>query len=148
MRPREVSGSGRRYGVLMDMNDPLAQLIRLRGALDASTPPPGTKLDQTNVGLIELYERSRATAADLCQEVGVNPEEIDARMPPFQRTPEEYGPRQMLNDIKDANTAATMLRDLTGYLGGVIEALALSQQITQQQIEAAREAARQPTGFR
>jgi len=47
-----------------------------------------------------------------------------------------------------ANNAATLLRSLAGYVEGLIEAVVLDQEISMQQIQAAREAARQPPGFR
>lgn len=50
--------------------------------------------------------------------------------------------------MTDANTAATMLKRLGGYVAGVIEYVAVDQQISTAQLEAAREAARQPPGFR
>lgn len=132
----------------MDLNSPLARLMRLRGAIAEGTPPRGAKIDQTGLGLIDTYEGLRQSAEELLREIGVDQDELSVQLPRLLRQPEEGGPRQMLNDMTDANTAATMLRRLGGYVGGVIEFVAAQQQITAAQLEAAREASRQPPGFR
>ena len=46
-----------------------------------------------------------------------------------------------------AKEAATALRSLAGHVEGLIEAVVLDQKITMDQVQAAREAARQPPGF-
>lgn len=53
----------------------------------------------------------------------------------------------MLELSTEASHAATLLRSLAGYVEGMIEAVALDQQLTMEQVQAAREAARQPRGF-
>lgn len=132
----------------MDLNSPLARLMRLRRAIAEVSPPPGAKIDQTGLGLIETYEELRQSAEELLRETGVDQDELSAQLPLLRRQPKEGGPRQMLNDMTDANTAATLLRRLGGYLGGVIEFVAAQQQISAAQLEAAREASREPPGFR
>jgi hypothetical protein len=57
-------------------------------------------------------------------------------------------PEQMLRMASQAKSAATSLRALAGYVEGLIEAVVLDPQITMERVQAAREAARQPPGFR
>jgi hypothetical protein len=42
---------------------------------------------------------------------------------------------------------ATLLRQLDGYLDGLIQATAINEQVTLEQLKVAREAARRPPGF-
>lgn len=54
----------------------------------------------------------------------------------------------MLDGASHAYKAATLLKSLAGYVEGLIEAVVLEEQISMEQVQAAREAARQPPGFR
>jgi hypothetical protein len=62
--------------------------------------------------------------------------------------PPRMDPTNMAILTSTAKTAATSLRSLAGYVEGLIEAVVLDEEVSMEQVQAAREAARQPPGFR
>jgi hypothetical protein len=86
---------------------------------------------------------SRGTTRAECKE-------FDRELPALARAgePGMVMPEQMLRMASQAKSAATSLRALAGYVEGLIEAVVLDPQITMERVQAAREAARQPPGFR
>jgi len=134
----------------MNLNDPLPRLLRLRGSLARSVPADGAKLGyQDAAGLADAYIRLRPQARQLGISLGLDAEEFDSEFPTIQapQTPIPV-PEVMLEVGSDASRAATLLRTLAGHVEGLIEAVVLDQRITMEQVQAAREAARQPAGFR
>ncbi len=134
----------------MDLNEPLPRLMRLRGMVARSIPADDAKLTYSDAGgLADAYIRLREPVRALAVDLGAAEAEFDAEVPPRQAPPKPYpGPSVMLQLESEATHAATLLRSLAGYVEGMIEAVVLDQQITMEQVQAAREAARQPTGFR
>ncbi len=124
----------------MDVNDPLARLLRLRGAIQRSLDSAGA-VDAFSEGLRHSYVRLRAEARKLAVgEVGVSEEEFDGMFPADVAVEET-------NLITIAKAAATQLGQLDGYLGGIVQTQAINEQVTLEQLEVAREAARRPVGF-
>jgi len=135
------------------MKGPLPRLLRLRGALAEALPSDDVK-DVDASALAETYERLRRQAESLANELGVASDEFDGQFPEVAGRPvamdgpmHTWAQRKMHNESV-ARTAATLLRQLAGFLGGLIEAQALVQQITADEMAAAREPARPPVGFR
>jgi len=136
--------------VPMDLNQPLPRLMRLRGMVARSVPPEGADVTYNDAaGLADAYSRLRDAARSLAVDLGMDGSEFDATLPgmPPPRAP-YTDPRVVMELNSAASQAATRLRALAGYVEGMIEAVVLDQQITMEQVQAAREAARQPPGFR
>ena len=87
---------------------------------------------------------------EIAAQLGIEPEEFDRELPalPPAPNPRTAGMATQRVMVANAKSAATSLRALAGYVEGLIEAVVLEQNITMDQVEAAREAARQPPGFR
>jgi hypothetical protein len=148
--PRRTDGV-RRYAPPVDLNEPLPRLLRLRGMVARSVPPDNAKVDSTDAaGLTDAYNRLRDAVNEAAAQVGIDPEEFNRELPPLAPAAGlgAMMPEQMLRAASQAKAAATSLRALAGYVEGLIEAVVLDQQITMEQVQAAREAARQPPGFR
>jgi hypothetical protein len=135
------------------MNAPLPRLLRLRAALAEALPHDDVK-DTDAEGLAATYQRLRSVARSLAGDLGVSEEEFDAQFPEMAGRPMpgggsayEWAQRGKHNESV-ARSAATSLRQLAGFLGRLIEAVALDEKITVEQIAAAREAARPSFGFR
>lgn len=134
----------------MDLNQPLARLMRLRGMVARSVPPDGTEITYKDAaGLTDAYVRLREAARSLATDLGMDGSEFNAMLPGMQPPKAPFpDPKTMLELGSAASHAATALRALAGYVEGLIESVVLEQQITMEQVQAAREAARQPPGFR
>jgi hypothetical protein len=128
----------------VDLNEPLPRLLRLRGSL-ARSLPTGEISPTDAKGLSGSYERLRGSTIELTAALGVDVREFEHQFPSMA------GSTVNLNDLirskEVASTAATLLRQLVGYVEGLIEALVVDQKITEDQMKAAREASRQPAGF-
>jgi hypothetical protein len=123
----------------MELNSPLPRLLRLRGAIQRSLDSAGD-IDAYSGGLQDSYARLRMQARELAVAMDVSAEEFDSIFPEQVEVAEP-------NLITLAKAAASLLGQLDGYLGGLVQAQAINQQITLEQIELAREAARRPPGF-
>jgi hypothetical protein len=135
----------------MDVNDPLSRLLRLRGMLAESLPEEKVESSDAEA-LTGAYERARTLALSIAVDVGADTIEFESQFPESAGKPEHMrnqvqAVRTAMHNESVAKTAATLLRQLGGYAGGLIEAIALDQNITAKQVEAAREAARPPLGF-
>jgi hypothetical protein len=124
----------------MDVKDPLPQLLRLRGAVELCIEDPSTINAFSMDALADSYRRLRARVRGVAVGLGVEEEEFDAIFP----VQAEAAAR---NQIAIAKAAAALLRQLDGYLDGLIETAAINQQVSVEQLQAAREAARRPVGF-
>lgn len=123
----------------MEINAPLPRLLRLRGAIQRSLDSAGD-IDAYSEGLKDSYARLRMQARELAVAMGVSAEEFDSIFPEQVEVAEP-------NLITLAKAAASLLGQLDGYLGGLVQAQAINEQITLEQLELAREAARRPPGF-
>lgn len=134
----------------MNPNDPLPRLLRLRGMVSRSVPGDGAKIGyQDAAGLADAYIRLREPVRALATEMGVAGEEFDAELPPHQLpSAPRTDPSLLMQLGSEAARAAALLRSLAGYVEGLIEAVVLDQRLSMEQVQAAREAARQPPGFR
>lgn len=135
----------------MDLNEPLPRLLRLRGMVARSVPADEAGLVSTDApGLTDAYNRLRDSVCESAAPLGLDPEEFDRELPalPPAADPRMSGLATQRAMVANARSAATSLRALAGYVEGLIEAVVLDQQITMEQVQAAREAARQPPGFR
>jgi hypothetical protein len=101
-------------------------------------------------GLTDAYNRLRLAACEAAATLGLDPDEFDRDLPslPPAANPRATGMATHREMLAHAKTAATNLRALAGYVEGLIEAVVLENQISMEQVQAAREAARQPPGFR
>jgi hypothetical protein len=77
---------------------------------------------------------------ELAVSLGIEVDEFDAIFP-AEATASDH------NLISVAKAAPTLLRQLDGYLDGLIQWTAINEQVTLEQLEVAREAARRPPGF-
>jgi hypothetical protein len=96
-------------------------------------------------GLAGSYERLRGSAREIASSLGVDVTEFEQQLPPMAGS--MISRNDLLGSKEVASTAATLLRQLGGYVEGLVEAVVLDQKITVDQMKAAREAARQPPGF-
>src|SRR5262249_49368208 len=126
--------------VAMETSDPLARLLRLRGAIERSLEDPATIDAFSADGLNDSYRRLRAQARELVVECEVDADEVDALFP-------EQATAEGAAAIAIAKAAASLLRQLDGYLGGIVQTQAINARLTLEQLELAREAARPPLGF-
>jgi hypothetical protein len=124
----------------MKMSDPLPRLLRLRGAIEQSNEAAETITPFSKDGLKDSYIRLRPQVRDVAISIGVEAQEFDGIFP----AQVESGSR---NDLSFAKAAAALLRQLDGYLDGLIEATAINEQVTIEQLKIAREATRRPPGF-
>jgi hypothetical protein len=101
-------------------------------------------------GLVSSYNSLRDAAAKISQDLGLASDEFEAQFAPMSPSGGGFasGPQAHIDAMTSANTAAVQLRTLGGYVEGLIEAVVLDQQISMEQVQAAREAARQAPGFR
>jgi hypothetical protein len=116
-----------------------------------AVPAESAELTQTHAhGLNETYRRLRESVRDLAESLGIGSDEFDRELPSIEppRLTPAANPRASFELANDANTAAGLLRQLAGYVEGLIEMVVLEQQITTEQVRAAGEASREPTGFR
>jgi hypothetical protein len=116
-----------------------------------SVPPDGADVGSADApGLTDGFNRLRDSVCEIAAQLGIEPEEFDRELPalPPAADPRTTGMATQRAMIAAAKTAATSLRSLAGYVEGLIEAVVLDQNITMEQVQAAREAARQPPGFR
>lgn len=135
----------------VDLNAPLPKVLRLRGMVARAVPADTVTLTNTDAqGLTDGYNRLRNSVRSFAIELDLDAAEFDQEFPPLDPVglPYNVGMGEMQIGTSRAKTAATLLRSLAGYVEGLIEAVVLDQEISMQQIEAAREAARQPPGFR
>jgi hypothetical protein len=138
----------------VDTDEPLPRLLRLRGMVARSVPEEDVKATDA-YGLTESYLRLRASARSVATDLGISGEGFDAELPEIASVPPEsslQGPRDLIdtrhNETTKASHAASLLKQLAGYVEGLIEAVVLDQRLDMEQVRAAREAARQPLGFR
>lgn len=133
----------------MNPNDPLPRLLRLRGMVARSVPSDGAKLTfEDAAGLADAYIRLREPVRTFAIGLGIEGTEFDAELPELDRPGDPYTrPELLMKLASEAKHAAVRLRSLAGYVEGLIEAVVLEEQITMEQVQAAREAARQPPGF-
>lgn len=136
----------------MKADDPFPRLLRLSAALQAALPDEVKNTDA--VGLSESYVRLREACRRLSVDLGVPEQEFDAQFPPNAGQPStgavslhQQAQRAQQNESV-ARTAATLLRQLAGFLTGMLEAEAINLDISQAQLATAREAGRLPVGFR
>jgi hypothetical protein len=116
-----------------------------------AVPPEDARLTNTDeLGLTDGYNRMRNSVRTFIAELNLDAGEFDQEFPPLMaaQAPHRIGMPDIQMGTSRAKNAATLLRSLAGYVEGLIEAVVLDQEISLQQIEAAREAARQPPGFR
>lgn len=137
----------------MDLNEPLPRLLRLRGMVARSIPADEATVTNTDApGLIDAYNRLRDSARKVASDLNLDVQEFDLELPPLPPFEGEHmlssDPRTLPITKARAKVAATALRSLAGHVEGLIEAVVLDQQITMDQVRAAREAARQPPGFK
>jgi hypothetical protein len=136
----------------MDLDEPLPRLLRLRASLSEALPQ-GEIRDADAAGLAESYVRLRAATRALATDLGAGGDEFDAQFPEVAGNPMRAPARMHevarhgFHNREVASTSATLLRQLAGYVAGLVEAVVLDQNFTMEQIAAAREAARQPPGF-
>jgi hypothetical protein len=136
--------------LIVDLNEPLPRLMRLRGMVARSVPPDDAKITHSDAaGLADAYIRLRESVRSVAVDLGADNDEFASVLPPLEppRTPSPAA-SVLLKVASEASRAANLLRSLAGYVEGLIEAVVLEQQITMEQVQAAREAARQPPGFR
>jgi hypothetical protein len=133
----------------MNPNDPLPRLLRLRGMVARSVPGDATELTYKDAGaLADAYIRLREPVRKFAVDLGVDATEFDAELPQLAMPRDPIATRTVMLKLgSDASRAAALLRSLAGYVEGLIEAVVLEEKITTAQVEAAREAARQPPGF-
>lgn len=136
----------------MDLNEPLPRVLRLRGMVVRSIPADEATVTNTDApGLIDAYNRLRDSARKVASDLSLDVDEFDLELPPLPPFEGEHmlasSPRMLPIAKARAKTAATALRSLAGHVEGLIEAVVLHEQITMEQVEAARAAARQPPGF-
>jgi hypothetical protein len=115
-----------------------------------SIPSDVAKVVSTDApGLIDAYNRLRHSVREVSADLRLNPGEFDLELPSLQSFEGDHmlGPERMMAMTARAKAAAISLRSLAGHVEGLIEAVVLDEQITMEQVQAAREAARQPTGF-
>jgi len=124
----------------MEMADPLPRLLRLRGAIEQSIEAPETITPFSKDGLKDGYVRLLPQVRELAISIGVEPAEFDGIFPAEVTSASR-------NDLSFAKAAAALLRQLDGYLDGLIEATAINEQVTIEQLKLAREATRRPAGF-
>jgi hypothetical protein len=127
--------------------------MRLRGMVAHAAPSAGAKVDQFAAeGLVSGYNSLRDAVERVSQDLGVSADEFAAQFASLPEIAASVGfgqlPQAHMDAMSAANTAALQLRKLVGYIEGLIEAVVLEQQISMEQVQAAREAARQPPGFR
>jgi hypothetical protein len=136
----------------MDPSEALPRLLQLRGMVARAAPPDAADLQaQDAYGLIESYNRLRQAVRDFAVKSGATEEEFDRDFPRIDSVSEAFpapAPRILMDYGSKARNAAVAIRQLAGYVEGMIEALVIEQQLDRAQIEAAREASRQPPGFR
>lgn len=118
-----------------------------------SIPPDEASVTNTDApGLIDAYNRLRDSARQVATDLNLDAAEFDLELPalpPFEGEHTLAMDHRWISVTKArAKTAATALRSLAGHTEGLIEAVVLDQQISIEQVQAAREAARQPPGFR
>jgi hypothetical protein len=135
----------------MDTNDSFARLMRLSGALQAALPAEVKDTDAQ--GLAESYVRLRGACRQISIDVGISEQEFDAQFPDDAGQPltgsmtlHQQAQRLKQNETV-ARNAATLLRQLAGSVSGLLELEAINQDISQEQLEAAREAGRPSIGF-
>jgi hypothetical protein len=126
--------------VAMETSDSLARLLRLRGAIERSLEDPATIDAFSADGLKNSYQRLRAQARELVMECEVDADEFDSLFP-------EKATAERTDVISIAKAVASLLRQLDGYLGGIVQTQVINAQLTLEQLELAREAARSPFGF-
>jgi hypothetical protein len=139
------------YAAAVDLNEPLPRLLRLRGMVARSVPSENAKVDPTDAaGLTDTYNRLRDAVNETAAQLGIDPEEFASELPPRAAASGRGAmmAQDMLRMASQAKSAATSLRALAGYVEGLIEAVVLEQKISMDQVKAAREAAKQPPGFR
>jgi hypothetical protein len=136
----------------MDLNEPLPRLLRLRGMVVRSVPGEDAKLGQTDAhALTDAYIRLREAVRKVALDLGESEAAFDGPLPAKSPLTQHVtvGPSAQSVVLASAATdAASLLRALAGYIEGLIETVVLEQKISMEQVQAAREAARQPPGFR
>jgi hypothetical protein len=117
----------------MRATDPLPQLLRLHGSVTRVAPSPGTKLTASDAaGLAEAYSSMRVSARRLAIELGVDAEAFDQELPELGGAPFTNGPgmRAQLALAEHAASAATRLRQLRGYLEGLLAMSVLTEDLS------------------
>jgi hypothetical protein len=136
----------------MDPQDPLPRLLRLRRMVVRALPEDSGKVGAADTyGLTESYNRLRDAVRSLNADTGGSDHIFDAELPPIPEVSAQYpagGPRVTQEWASKGRHAAVMLRQLAGWVEGMVESTVIDQKLSQEQIKAAQEAARQPPGFR
>lgn len=127
----------------MGLNDPLPRLLRLRGSLVRSLPT-GEISPSAAKGLTETYARLLDSARDVVSLLDVD---VEFSRQFASMAGATISRNDLIGNHEVALRAATFLRQIAGYVEGLIEAVVLDQKVTTDQMEAARAAARQSPGF-
>lgn len=129
----------------MRLSDPLPRLIRLHGSVARASPKGGILFSHAE-GLSETYMGFRTSARELFTELGGAEDEFDAQLPPLEPAPGggvgAGGPAAMLGRMEYAQTAATRLKTLQGYLEGLLTTTMLTEDLTADQVESVQRAVR------
>lgn len=134
----------------MDIEDQLAQLLRLRGIVSRSVPEQ--EVGATDAyALTESYLRLRTSVRSMTSDLGGDAEAFDLEFPEIDAVSKSSpapAPRTLFDYKSKASHAAALLRQLAGHVEGLIEAYVIEKELDMDQVQAAREASRQPVGFR
>lgn len=129
----------------------LGRLLRLQEAINAaadSVEPTG----HSAPALTESYMRLRGQVAELVAETDLA-QEFDETFPEIDvadlPTSSDPGDSAILNLTAKprAQQAAALLRQLGGWIGGIVRTMTLEQQMRIEAEAKAKEAAKQPPGF-
>jgi hypothetical protein len=143
---------GRRVvpSALVNPDDPLPRLLTLHGALANSFPEDHSRIAWTDAsGLIDSYARLRLEVISLVEDWGGDVNRFAEQFPELSpaTTISPAGPRSQQELTARGRTAAGLLRQLFGYVSGLFQAKVIEDQVTEEQLRIAREAARPPVGF-
>jgi hypothetical protein len=131
-------------------DDPLPRLLTLHGAVANSFPEDHSRIGFTDAaGLIDSYRRLRLQVSQLVEDWGGDTDRFGEQFPDISPTAviSPSGPRSQQELTAKGRTAAGLLRQLSGYVGGLFQAKVIADQVTEEQLRLAREAARPPLGF-
>jgi hypothetical protein len=130
-------------------DDPLPRLLALHGAL-ANSFPQERATDFTDApGLVDSYLRLRAEVYTLVSDWGGDVDRFEHQLPELQPegTVAPAGQRSQQGRTARGRAAAGLLRQLFGYVSGLFRAQIIADQVTEEQLRIAQEAARPRVGF-
>jgi hypothetical protein len=134
----------------MNPDDPLPRLLALHGALGNSFPEDHSRIDFMDAsGLIESYARLQVQVYNLVADWGGDVGRFEEQFPEldFVTNLIPTGPRSRQEFAAKGRTAAGLLRQLFGHVSGLFQAQIIQDEISEEQLRIAREAARTRVGF-